>query len=367
MIEKDYEINSEPLWSLPAPIRERLTSDYNGSVYRHFLFCAIYSLVAVIALMLYGFAALSRGDLAFGLVLFGFAAFTTVSYLAIWLSHSYAMSGHLSTALMGTLCLFLVYTGGNANTGPIYIFVFPLVAMFLQGSIIGVYSVAALFFSIVLLDLTGLMGYDIARYEPVFLTRIMTVYVLVSLLTFLFAYSRQKAERDLLLTINDLQQLSNSDLETGLANRRLLEKLLFNEVSRFQRYGIACSLMLLEPDNVTELQVRYGSRFRDQINKQIVQVILKHSRNSDVPGRWEGNSFMLLLPGTTGQGTEVMAERMLRDLRSSSTVLLSTDFPVTFSIGIAEMHGTEPARIIAHANANLRKAAERGGNQIIYS
>ena len=367
MQDKDYEINAEPLWSLPAPIRERLMGDNGKSEYRHFLFCGAYSLVAVLALLFYGFAALGRGDIAFGLVLFAFAAFTTAAYLAIWISQAYSVSPHMSTALMGSLCLFLIYSGGNANTGPIYVFIFPLVAMFLQGARVGVYSVATLFFSVILMELTGILGYDPDRYDPVFFSRIMMVYVLVSLLSFLFSYTREKAEREQMLTINDLQQLSNADLETGLANRRLLEKLLYNEVIRFQRYGIPCSLMLIEPDNVTELQLRYGSKYREFINKQIVEVILRHTRNSDVPGRWQGNSFMLLLPGSTGEGTEVLAERLLQDLRRSSTVLLSSEYPVTFSIGIAEMHGSEASLVLARAYANLTKAAEKGGNKIIYS
>jgi hypothetical protein len=111
-----------------------------------FLLCGLYCLVAIVFLCVFGVEALQAGNDGYGHVLLGFAGMTAACYALIWLSGRYVLANHLVTLLMGLLCLYLLYTGGVANTGPLWYFVFPLLAMFLQSTRVGTATVVLLFF-----------------------------------------------------------------------------------------------------------------------------------------------------------------------------------------------------------------------------
>ncbi len=265
MLPKIHNIQDEPLWKLPPPLQGRLRVDQRQVQFRHFLFCGVYCAVAVFFLIFYGTAAVLRGELIYAWVIYGFAVTTTAGYIGIWLSGSYTLADHFITFLMGCLCLYLYYTGGTANSGPVYYLIFPLVALFQQGIKAGSISVTSLLVATWLLQSTGMFGFDTERYSFVFVTRLGTVYLIVAILSFMFAWFRHQAERDLLLTEGYLDQIIYSDILTDLANQNLINKLLYTEALRYERYQSPFCLMLLEVDQFQKLHNRHGTEFTNEV------------------------------------------------------------------------------------------------------
>lgn len=363
MIDKDLEISKEPLWAIPGPIQERLQASLKDREYTHFLLCGLYSAVAIVFLVLFGLAALYRGEMIYASVIFGFALATFAVYAMAWYTHRYDYTRHFLTLLMALLCLYLFYTGGTENTGPLYYFVFPLVAVFLQGFNYGLFSVTALLVATWILE-AGTFGFDMDRYSTIFVIRVTAIYMIVSVLAFLFEYFRVKAEQDLLLSIDDLNQLTYGDITTNLANRRLMEKLLVSEVNRARRYPVEFCMMFIEPDYLKVQTARYGSRYALQVKTVLAGLLRKHLRLQDVPGCWDDSRFMVLLPQTSLDGAMTLASRLLVECEQQQFTLLGQPMNFTISVGVAALENQGVDELIEHASRNLVQARRDGGNRL---
>ncbi|HTQ99757.1 MAG TPA: GGDEF domain-containing protein [Candidatus Acidoferrum sp.] len=364
MVDKDLEISTEPLWTIPAPIQERLNASLKDREYNHFLLCGLYSAVAIAFLMLFGLAALYRGDLRFASVIFGFAVATFSVYITAWFSRSYGYAKHLLTLLMFLLSLYLFYTGGTDNTGPLYYFIFPLVAIFLQGLRLGITSVVTLLLC-TLVFYAGAFGFDTTRYAPVLFARIMAIYVIVSALAVVFEFFRVRAERDLLVSIDDLNQLIYGDLVTNLANRRLLERLLVAELARIKRYPSPFCVMFVEPDYLRVHTARYGVKFAHMTHQWLAGLLHRHLREPDVPGTWDDARYLVLLPATTEEGAKALAERLVAACAAQDFVHQGNHVRFSISVGIGVYQGGSPAELIALAANNLAQARREGGSRIV--
>lgn len=359
MVNDDLEISTEPLWNVPQPIQERMLATHKDREYQHFLLCGIFSAVAISFLVLFGIIALLRDETSFATVIFGFAFATLLTYSIAWFSHYYRFTKHALTLLMALLCLYLFYSGGTENTGPLYYFVFPLVAIFLQGMRAGMVSVVTLLLVTILFFL-GTFGFDTSRYTKTFFARVLTIYTIISMLAIVFENFRIKAERELLLCIDDLNQLSFGDLTTNLANRRLLEKLLVAELLRLKRYPQAFCIMMIEPD-LQRTATRTGFRLTPQSRRHLAQLLDKHLREPDVAGCWDDSRFMVLLPQTSSEGARSLAERLLAEFNQQD--LAGTR--VGLSIGIGNYEGESAEQLVLNASSALAQARREGGARIV--
>lgn len=365
MLPKVHNIQPEPLWKVPPSLSERMRADPAQAQFRHFLFCGIYCAVAVFFLVFYGIAAMLRGEFVFAWIIFGFAVTTTVGYIAIWLSGVYTLANHFVTLLMACLCLYLYYTGGTENTGPLYFLVFPLVALFQQGIRTGAVSVTLLLVAAIALQSGGFFGFDTGRYEFAFITRLGTVYVIVSVLAFMFAYFRMRAERELALSESDLDQIVYSDILTGLANQNLMGKLLYTEALRYERYQTPFCLMLVEIDQFQKLHIKHGADFTNEVMVGLSRMFSGILRRQDIAGRWDSNRFMILAPVTSLQGGLILGQRLVDAVANHSFSIGRTHFTITVSVGLAEARLEDVSEMINRADELLYTARKLGGNRVL--
>jgi diguanylate cyclase (GGDEF)-like protein len=365
MFPKIHDIQAEPLWKLPPSLRERLRSDPQQLQFRNFLFCGIYTAVAVFFLIFYGVAAMLREETIFGWVIFGFAVVATVGYIGIWLSGIYVLANHFVTFLMGALCLYLYYTGGTENSGPLYYLIFPMVALFQQGVKAGSVSVITLLVATWIMQSSGLLGFDTDRYSFVFITRLSTVYLIVCVLSFMFAWFRQQAERELALSEGDLDQIVYSDILTGLANQNLMGKLLYTESLRNERYQTPFCVMLVEIDQFQKLHIKYGADFTNEVMIGLTRIFTNILRRQDIAGRWDSNRFIILAPVTTLQGGLITGQRLVDAVANHSFSIGRHHFTITVSVGLAEATSEEISDIINRADELLYNARKLGGNRVL--
>jgi diguanylate cyclase (GGDEF)-like protein len=306
-----------------------------------------------------------RDELAYAWVIFGFAVATTLGYIAIWLSGVYVAANHFITFLMGCLCLYLYYTGGTENSGPLYYLVFPMVALFQQGVRAGSISVIALLVATWVLQSSGMFGFDTTRYSFVFITRLSTVYLIVCILSFMFAYFRSQAERQLALSEGDLDQIVYSDILTGLANQNLMSKLLYTESLRFERYQVPFCLMLLEIDQFQKLHIKHGADFTNEVMIGLSRIFAGILRRQDIAGRWDSNRFLILAPVTPMAGGLTLAQRLCEAIAHHSFSINRHHFAVTVSIGLVETAGEDVSDLVNRADELLYHARKAGGNRVL--
>jgi diguanylate cyclase (GGDEF)-like protein len=157
-------------------------------------------------------------------------------------------------------------------------------------------------------------------------------------------------------------QLSITDPLTGLLNRRYIEERLTEEINRSDRSGAPVSFMMLDVDEFKSYNDRYGHPAGDEALELIGQILRENLRGADVAARYGGEEFSVLLPETSTEEAETIAERIRRHVEE-------TKFPkrrVTMSIGIATLGGSlnTVRELIAAADNALYQAKRSGRNNI---
>ncbi|HTR00905.1 MAG TPA: GGDEF domain-containing protein [Candidatus Acidoferrum sp.] len=362
-MEQEFELDKEPLWAIPAPVKERLRQQPVKTDYDNFRLSAMYCTAAVFLLVVMGLASLYSGNNSHGVALLVFAAAATLGLAVLWLGHWYWMGKHFTTAMMVLLCLYLFYSGGVLNTGPLYYGVFPSVALFLQGRLRGIVWIIVLLVLTELLSY-GFFGFEVSRYSNAFVVRVIVITMLITVLTCIPEYFRLKAERDLMLSINDLEALSYGDLATQLANRSFLEKMLQSEFNRNQRYGSHCCVMFVEPD--TTAAIRGFIEDDDAATLQwTADVLRRNLRMQDVAGRWVRRRFLLILPEISLSGAKVLAERLLAEARTAKHGDGKAFIAPALCIGIAEMDRGPEQEVLRRAMNGLLSARKQGNSQSV--
>jgi diguanylate cyclase (GGDEF)-like protein len=153
---------------------------------------------------------------------------------------------------------------------------------------------------------------------------------------------------------------------TGLANRRQCESALGTELARAERFDDSLALVMADLDDFKDVNDRYGHPVGDLVLREFAEVLRRTLRDADVAGRWGGEEFALILPGTDRLGALSLAERVRRELRTR--VILSPEgerVAVTASFGVASFprSATEP-ELVAAADAALYEAKRAGKDRV---
>jgi diguanylate cyclase (GGDEF)-like protein len=157
------------------------------------------------------------------------------------------------------------------------------------------------------------------------------------------------------------------DSLTGLANRRSLEETLRSELARAARFADSVSVVLADLDDFKLVNDRYGHAAGDDILTAFAEALRSTVRESDVAGRWGGEEFALVLPGTDAAGGARLAERARAAIQASQVEMPNGDLcSVTASFGVAAFpESRELGEILAAADAALYEAKNAGKNRVV--
>jgi two-component system cell cycle response regulator len=148
---------------------------------------------------------------------------------------------------------------------------------------------------------------------------------------------------------------------TGLANRRQCEESLADELARVERFGGALAVVVADLDWFKDVNDRYGHPAGDSLLRDFALLLQQTLRDVDLAGRWGGEEFLLILPGTDLTGGAQVAERVRAALASRMVVVDGTPISVTASFGVAAVPPAKTAsELFAAADAALYEA-KRGG------
>ena len=153
---------------------------------------------------------------------------------------------------------------------------------------------------------------------------------------------------------------------TGLANRRQCEETLASELARLERFGGPLAIVVTDLDWFKDVNDRFGHPSGDAVLRELAQLLQETVRDVDLAGRWGGEEFIIILPGTDLTGGAQVAERIRVAL--AGRIVLSSDgapIPVTASFGVA---ATPPAstaeELFSAADAALYEAKRNGKNRV---
>src|SRR5919202_5931958 len=156
------------------------------------------------------------------------------------------------------------------------------------------------------------------------------------------------------------------DTLTGLANRRHAQDALAIEISRAARFGDPLALVVVDVDTFKTVNDTHGHPFGDRVLRELAEVLRANLRDIDLPSRWGGDEFVLVLPGTDRDGAVAVAER-IRVALSDRVVLTPEGAAVstTASFGVAVYPDVaSEAELLAAADAALYEAKRAGKNRV---
>lgn len=164
-----------------------------------------------------------------------------------------------------------------------------------------------------------------------------------------------------------LAELATTDALTGMHNRRYLMEVGTYEVRRANRYNRPLSMLLVDADHFKEINDQWGHGAGDLVLKQLGHTIQANLRQTDVGARIGGEEFVVLLPETSPERAQVMAQRLRQAIEALSTqVSNSAHAQVTVSIGIAGLRPDESLdQLMSRADNCLYDAKENGRNQVV--
>jgi diguanylate cyclase (GGDEF)-like protein len=168
--------------------------------------------------------------------------------------------------------------------------------------------------------------------------------------------------RDNARTFARAQQQATTDPLTGICNRHKLKECLETEVARARRYRRSLSILLLDLDGLKTINDTCGHPAGDEALQHVARSLTLELRKTDIPGRYGGDEFLVLLPETDAAHAVTVAKRILARVRDHRVA----DKVVSVSIGIAQLGGRcrTPNELILAADRALYSSKRSGGGQI---
>jgi diguanylate cyclase (GGDEF)-like protein len=165
------------------------------------------------------------------------------------------------------------------------------------------------------------------------------------------------------LAIPALVEATRIEPKTGLYNLRHFRAALAQELGRAGRFDRSIALLMVDVDHLREINTAHGHLAGDRALEGVADALRLVTREYDVPARFGGDEFCVLLPETDLEGALVVAERV-RALVEEST--RGSDAPVTVSVGVVahEGTGTTPDELIALADRAAYRAKWSGRNAV---
>lgn len=171
----------------------------------------------------------------------------------------------------------------------------------------------------------------------------------------------------------ELQKLATVDELTGVFNRREVNRLLGQEFTRSRRYGNPMSIMLLDIDHFKSVNDTYGHQIGDEVLKWFAEKLRESVRAVDLPSRFGGEEFLVILPETDDAGALIIAERTRQKIAENPFVKCrkngqTLEIPITASVGVAGIHDIDlDAEMVRTADKCLYQAKSGGRNRVVSS
>ena len=152
----------------------------------------------------------------------------------------------------------------------------------------------------------------------------------------------------------ELERLAMHDPLTGLLNRRALMERLHAELATARRTGEPLAFAMIDVDDFKRINDTRGHAGGDEALRCIAEILRSQTRETDIPARFAGDEFSLVMPRSDERAIATVMERIYRELHASG---------LSCSIGIAFASSSMPAdALIAQADAGVYQAKDAGKN-----
>lgn len=163
-----------------------------------------------------------------------------------------------------------------------------------------------------------------------------------------------------------LREQAMRDPLTGLFNRRYLEESLSRELARAERSRKPLGLIMGDLDHFKHINDTYGHQNGDEVLREVGDILKRYSRSSDIPCRYGGEEFLLVLPDICESKACERAELLRNKLSSISFRFNESEVHLSASFGIASFpkDARDADKLISVVDSAMYQAKAAGRNQI---
>ncbi len=166
---------------------------------------------------------------------------------------------------------------------------------------------------------------------------------------------------------DQLRDQSIRDVLTGLFNRRYMLETCRREFSRAARAGQSISILSIDVDNFKKYNDNHGHDAGDMVLRAVGNCLENLFRNEDIPCRFGGEEFVVIMPGAGAAAALRRAEQLRSKVEEIVVRYLEKNLPrITVSIGVAVFPdaGDNPQTVLKAADQALYRAKEKGRNRV---
>jgi diguanylate cyclase len=176
----------------------------------------------------------------------------------------------------------------------------------------------------------------------------------------------EKAEKQLETQAAEIKAYeceARTDSLTGLSNRRAFDDELKRRLNEWDRKRTPLALVLLDIDFFKKFNDAHGHLVGDEVLRTVAKTLRKQAREMDLPCRYGGEEFGIVLPATEIAGACVVAERIRQAVEASVINYADKKLQVTCSLGVAEVaNSDDAAKLIRRADDALYASKKAGRN-----
>ncbi len=159
-----------------------------------------------------------------------------------------------------------------------------------------------------------------------------------------------------------LNKIANMDTLTNSYNRRKIEEIFENEITRIKRYNRDLSIIFIDIDDFKKINDKFGHKIGDKVLTKVSRIIKKHIRKIDYFGRWGGEEFIIILPETKKEQARNVAIFI-------KEIIAGHDFKigqgVTCSFGVSEFEDNDTAStLLTRADNAMYYVKKTGKNGV---
>ncbi len=296
--------------------------------------------------------------------LFSTTFILSINYFFIFKS-KINLASNIIVYLFFTLFIYLVYSGGVENSGILWVYAFPAIALILHNLKQGIIEILLFILSILAIFIFSNHINMIANYSYELKLHLISSLLLIFILTSIYEYSNN----DMFIKMNQLskklEMTSTIDTLTNVYNRRGMYKYIKRTMMKTKETNSKFSLLLLDIDHFKKINDTYGHLAGDQVLKDTALIIRNTIRKDDIIARWGGEEFLILLPNTTKEESVNIAQKIRKNIKSKQYNFFKDKVFVTVSIGISEDNGScKIDNIVGEADKNMYIAKESGRDRV---
>ena len=162
------------------------------------------------------------------------------------------------------------------------------------------------------------------------------------------------------------EKMAITDPLTNLYNRGKIIELMEAEMARYERKKTSFSVILGDVDHFKQINDTYGHIAGDMVLQSVAYILQSSLRKYDSVGRYGGEEFLVILPGTNIDEARDVAERIRKEIENMDCIFPPNTIKTTISLGVANITENENLKeLLSRVDEYLYIAKNEGRNRVI--